>query len=49
MLQSMDWKFFGVYCDECYAILSMDWIEQTGLSPDNFSLAQLQTDLAALV
>jgi hypothetical protein len=47
-LQSMTWDFFGIYVDECFAILSMDWIEQTGLSPDNFSLAQLQKDLAAL-
>lgn len=41
-------NFFRDYVDECYAVLSEDWIETSGLSPSQFNLAQLQVDLASL-
>jgi len=33
------------YMDECYAVLSSDWIAATGNSPSGFNLAQLYADL----
>lgn len=42
----MSWGFLDAYCDEAYAVLSQDWINNvTHLSPDQFDLATLQTDL----
>jgi hypothetical protein len=41
-------NFFRDYVDECYAVLSQDWIDAQGLSPSQFNLAQLQADLASL-
>ena len=41
-------NFFRIYCDECYAVLSKDWIEARGVSPSQFSFDQLNTDLARL-
>jgi hypothetical protein len=42
----MSHNFFTDYCDELYAILSIDWIAKTGLSPSQFNLAQLEKDLS---
>lgn len=39
-------NFLLDYCDEAYAVLSLDWIESS--APNGFNLAQLQADLAAL-
>jgi len=40
------WQFIDTYCDEAYAVLSQDWINNvTKLSPSDFNLAALQTDL----
>lgn len=44
----MSWNFFDAYCDEAYAILSLDWLASTGLSPEHFNFAQLKADVAAL-
>ena len=44
----MSSHFFRDYVDECYAVLSQDWIDAQGLSPGRFNLAQLRADLAAL-
>jgi hypothetical protein len=41
-------NFFFDYVDECYAVLSQEWISAGGFSPSHFDLAQLQADLAAL-
>jgi hypothetical protein len=39
-------NFLRIYCDELYAVVSMDWIEAaTKLSPSLFDLAQLEADL----
>jgi hypothetical protein len=34
--------------DECYAIVSQQWIEATGVSPSGFNLVQLLADRAAI-
>jgi hypothetical protein len=50
-LQTMTWGFWAAYCDEAYAILSPDYLEQKGgqtVAPSGFNLAQLQEDLADL-
>ena len=47
-LQRMSWAFLTTYCDEAYAVLSQDWIETSGLSPDNFDFASLQADMALI-
>jgi len=50
-LQTMTWGFWAAYCDEAYAILSPDYLEQKGgkaVVPAGFDLQQLQEDLADL-
>jgi hypothetical protein len=50
-LQTMTWGFWAAYCDEAYAILSPDYLEQKGgqtVTPGGFNLQQLQADLADL-
>jgi hypothetical protein len=50
-LQSMTWSFWAAYCDEAYAIISADYLEQKGgqpVAPNGFNLVQLQEDLADL-
>ena len=44
----MSWGFWNAYVDEAYAVLSADWINQSNLSPSNFNLTQLQSDLNSL-
>lgn len=46
-LQMSDY-FYQCYCDEAYAVLSVDWLNQSGLDPTGFNLAQLQADLSQL-
>jgi hypothetical protein len=50
-LQAMTWGFWAAYCDEAFAILSPDYLEQKDgqtVAPSGFNLAQLQEDLADL-
>jgi hypothetical protein len=48
-LKRMTWSFLDTYCDEGYAVLSQDWINSTThVTPANFNLAQLQTDLGQI-
>jgi len=50
-LQAMTWGFWEAYCDEAYAILSPDYLEQKGgqtVAPNGFNMQQLQADLADL-
>jgi hypothetical protein len=50
-LQTMTWGFWEAYCDEAYAILSPDFLQQKGgktVAPSGFDIAQLQADLADL-
>jgi hypothetical protein len=45
---NIGWDFLEAYADEAYAILLEDWVDQSGVSPDDFKLADLQRDLASL-
>jgi len=47
-VMTMSDYFYQCYSDEAYAVLSQDWIDTNGLSPNLFNLAALQADLAAL-
>jgi hypothetical protein len=48
-LKTMTWTFLDTYCDEAYAVLSQDWVNQgTHVNPNNFDLATLKSDLAQL-
>lgn len=47
-LMAMSYAFVEEYCDEAYAVLSPDWIEQSNVAPSGFNLAQLQTDLTTI-
>lgn len=47
--KKMTWSFFDTYCDEAYAVLSVDWInDRTKLAASHFDLTTLRRDLAAL-
>jgi hypothetical protein len=47
-IQKMDIEFFNTYCEEAWAILSTEFLNSQGLSPEGFNIAQLQADLAAV-
>ncbi len=47
-LFDMSWNFLAAYCDEAWAIVTPDWIEQNGKSPSGFDLATLLSDLSAV-
>lgn len=47
-LQAMTWSFWEAYCDEAYAILSTDYLDDKQQSPAGFNMQQLQADLADL-
>lgn len=42
---SMRWDVWDAFVDEAYALISRDFIESSGLAPNGFSLADLETDL----
>ena len=42
----MSHNFLLDYADEAFAVLSQDWINAVGLSPDGFNFDQLSADLA---
>jgi hypothetical protein len=44
-LIQMTWGFWDAYCDEAYAILSLDWMTSAGQSPSGFDLGSLKQDL----
>lgn len=49
-LKSMSWQFYEAYAEEAYAVLSQDWIDKKlGRAPSGYNLAQLTSDLAAVV
>jgi len=47
-LQVMTWSFWEAYCDEAYAIISTDYLNDKQESPAGFNMQQLQADLADL-
>jgi hypothetical protein len=47
--QSMSWDFFSKFCDEAYALVTIDWLTAASKTPIfGFDLPTLQADLAAL-
>jgi len=44
----MTWQFYDVYCDEAFAIISVDWLNQTGQSIEGFDMQQLDKDLTEI-
>jgi hypothetical protein len=44
-LQTMTWAFWDRYVDECYALLSVDFLDEGGEAPNGFDLAALKADL----
>lgn len=47
-LLSISWDFFHEYCDEAYAIISPDWVNDTSKAPNGFDMAALNNDLRGL-
>jgi hypothetical protein len=47
-LLRMSWAFYRNYCDEAWAIISTDFLDDSGHAPLGFDLDQLNEDLAAL-
>ena len=43
--QKISYPWLAKYMDECYAVLSTDWIAANGSAPSGFNLGQLYTDL----
>jgi hypothetical protein len=46
--KTMSWGFYDAYADEAFAVLSQDFIRQSGTSLDGFDLAALEVDLKAV-
>jgi hypothetical protein len=46
-LKAMTWNFWAAYCDEAYAVLSTDFLDN-GKTPQGFDIATLRTDLQQL-
>jgi len=42
----VEWGWWLKRVDECYAIISTDWLDANGISPSGFNMAQLIADLA---
>ena len=47
-VQYMTWAFFKTYCDEAYAIMSRDFVNDDGVAPSGFDLSSLRRDLGLL-
>ena len=41
-LKSMAWDFYDAYADEAFAVLSQDFIEKSGVSPQGLNLQALR-------
>ncbi|MGE5422043.1 MAG: hypothetical protein ACM3QW_02170 [Ignavibacteriales bacterium] len=46
--QKMTEDFFTTYCDEAWSILSLEFLNSEGESPEGFNLAQLKADLEVI-
>jgi hypothetical protein len=44
----LTWEWLHAYCDEAWALLSLDWVSGNKPAPNGFNLAQLQQDLRNL-
>ena len=48
MNQAWTWNFWLTYVDECYAPISMDWLNKRGISPSHLNYNQLWADLKSI-
>jgi len=47
--QEMTWEWFSKYCDECYAVITQDWINKaSGLAVNMLNIEELNADLQEL-
>jgi hypothetical protein len=46
--EGFSWNFWLAYVDECYCIISLDWLYKNGVAPSHLNLTALRADLAAL-
>lgn len=46
--KQMTWGWWRAYSDEAYAVLSIDYLNKNGTTPDGFNLIQLEEDLKIL-
>src|ERR1700683_1722620 len=47
-LKRMTYQFWSAYCDEAYTLLSKDFVEEKGATPDGVNWAQLLADMQSL-
>ncbi len=47
-IYQMTFDFFTTYCEECYALVSQDFINASHITPSGFDIATLQADIQAL-
>lgn len=47
-LKKLSWAWWDAYCDEAYALLSRDWIEESGHAPPGFDWTALESHMKAL-
>lgn len=46
--QQITWEWMQKYCDECYAIVSLDWLSTSGIAPSHLDITALRADLQEL-
>ena len=46
--QRADWQWWADYVDECYAVISNEWVTANMAAPNGFDLAALVADLSTL-
>jgi hypothetical protein len=44
-IMKMTWKFLDKYMDEAYAIISYDWLNKDGKTPEGLDITSLENDL----
>jgi hypothetical protein len=44
-LQRLTWSFWERYCDECWCLISTDFLAGNGKTPEGFDVAALEADL----
>jgi hypothetical protein len=45
IVKRMTWDWFNKYMEECYALISLDWLNSKGQSPTGLNISQLTADL----
>lgn len=47
-VQRMTWTFWLTYCDEAYVLVSRDWLNTNGVSPDGLDFGALEERMQAI-